>query len=94
MYAPNAEVVHGPDGLQFVVPPGFTAGDFGFATTAHCLEGTALPAKAHYSGQGLLGDAAAVLVGVEAPACHLPTGHNRWLASSRFQVVLDMAIAA
>ena len=68
MYAPNAEVVHGPDGLQFVVPPGFTAGDFGFATTAHCLEGTALAAKAHYSGQGLLGDAAAVLVGMEAHA--------------------------
>jgi hypothetical protein len=94
MYAPNVEIVHGPDGLQFVFPPGFAAGGFGFATTAHCLEGTALPAKAHYSGQGLLGDAAAVLVGVEAHACYRPTGHSRWLASNRFQVVLDMALAA
>jgi hypothetical protein len=53
MYARNVEIVHGPDGLQFVFPPGFAAGGFGFATTAHCLEETALPARAHYSGQGL-----------------------------------------
>ncbi len=57
------------------------------------LEGTALPSEAHYSGQGLLDDAATVLVGVEAHACHRPTGHSRWLASNRFQVVLDMALA-
>jgi hypothetical protein len=50
MYAPNVEIVHGPDGLQFVFPPGFAARGFGFATTAHCLEGTALSAKAYYSG--------------------------------------------
>ena len=94
MYAPYAEVVHGPDRLEFVFPPGFAAGDFGFATTAHCPAGTASATKAHYSGQSLLGDAAAVLVGVEAYACHRPTGHSRSLASSRFQVVLDMALMA
>lgn len=80
MYALNVEIVHGPDGFQFVFPPGFAARSFGFATTAHCLEETALPSKAHYCGQGLLDDAAAVLVGVEAHACYRPTGHSRWLA--------------
>ena len=94
MYAPYAETVHRPYRLQFVFPPGFTAGNSGFATTTHCLEGTEFPAKARYSGQSLLGDAAAVLVGVEAHACHRPTGNRRSLASSRFQAVLDMALAA
>jgi hypothetical protein len=94
MYAPYAEIVHGLDRLRFVFPQGLAAGSSGFTTTARCLEGTALPAKAHYPGQGLLGDAAAVLVGVEAHACHRPTRHSRSLASSRFQVVLDMALAA
>lgn len=94
MYAPYAEIVHGPDRLQFVFSPGFTAGDFGFATTAHIPAGTASPTEARYCGQSLLGDAAAVLVGVEAHACHRPTGDSRSLASSRFQVVLDVALAA
>ena len=87
MYAPYAEIVHGPDRLEFVFPPGFTAGDFGFATTAHCPAGTASPTNARYAGQSLLGDAAAILVGVEAHACRRPTGHSRSLASSRFQVL-------
>jgi hypothetical protein len=42
----------GPDGLQFMFKPGFTAGDFGFAITAHCLKETTLPTKAHYCGHG------------------------------------------
>jgi hypothetical protein len=94
MYASYAEIVYGPDRLEFVFPPGFTAGDFGFATPAHCPAGTASPTKAHYSGQSFLGAAAAVLVGLEAHTCHRPAGHRCWLASSRFQVVLDMALAA
>jgi hypothetical protein len=94
MCAPYAEIVHGLGRLQFVFPPGFTAGDPGFATTAHCPAGTASPTKAHSSGQSLLGDAAAVLVGVEAHACHCPTGDCRSLASSGFQALLDMALAA
>ncbi len=49
-------------------PPGFAARSFGFATTAHCLEETALPAETHCSGQGLVDDTAAVLVGVEVHA--------------------------
>jgi hypothetical protein len=89
-----AEVVHGSDRLEFVLLPGFTAGDFGFASTAHCPAGTASQTKAYYSGQSLLGDAAAVLVGVEALTYHRPAGHRCWLASSRFQIVLDMAFAA
>jgi hypothetical protein len=94
MYAPYAETVHGPDRLQFVFPPGTTDGNSGFATTALCFEGTTLPAKTHCSGQSLLGDASSVLVGVETRACHRPTGDSRRLASSRFQAVLDMALAA
>src|ERR1700759_4877951 len=94
MYAPSAEIVHGPDRLQFVFSPGFTAGDFGFATTAHCPAGTASPTEARYCGPSLLGDAAAGLVGGEADPCHRPTGDSRSLESSRFQVVLDVALAA
>ena len=94
MYAPYAEIVHGPDRLEFVFSPGFTAGDCGFATPAHCPAGTASPTKARYFGPSLLGDAAAVLVGVEAHACHRPAGDSRALALSRFQVVLDMALTA
>jgi hypothetical protein len=94
MHAPYAEIVLEPDRSQFVFPPRLTTGDFGVATTAHCPAGTVSPTRAHYSGQSLLGDVAMVLVGVEAHACHRPAGHSRSLASSRFQVVLDMALAA
>jgi hypothetical protein len=44
-----------------VFPPGFTAGDFGFATTAHCPAGGASATKAHSSGQSLLLHVARVL---------------------------------
>ena len=59
MYAPYAEIVHGPDRLLVVFPPEFTVGELGFAATTHCPTGTASPSRAHYSGQSLLGDAAA-----------------------------------
>ena len=94
IYVPYAETVHGYGYPQFVFPPGIAAGNFGFATTACDLEGTALPAKAHYSGQSLLGDAATILVGVEAHACDRPARDSRRLASGRFQTVLDMALTA
>jgi hypothetical protein len=48
-----------------------------FATTAQCLQGRTLPVKAHSSEQSLLGGVAAVLAGVEARACHCPTGDSR-----------------
>ena len=41
-----------------------------------------------------LDDAPAVLVGVEAHACHRLAGHSRSLASSGLQVVMDTALAA
>jgi hypothetical protein len=93
MYAPYAEIVHGPDGLQFVFSPGFTAGDLALRQQLTVLQARH-PRPRLAIEPSLLGDAAAVLVEVEAHACHRPTGDSRSLASSRFQIVLDVALAA
>jgi hypothetical protein len=69
MCAPSAEIVHGPDRLQFVFPRDLLLEILALRQQLTVPQARHFPTKAHSSRQSLLGNATAVLVGVEAHAC-------------------------
>jgi hypothetical protein len=93
-YAPFAEALFRPARSVCPFPPQPAFGELGSSTTARSLEKETPSAAICCTGQIVLGDISAALAGMEASIDPRPDGDRHSLASSRIQVVLDVALAA